>query len=86
MSEGGGSLRDRPSLTPSTQLSEPLFISTTGPHLWHCSRTQSSSAFLAETLKRWCSGEPRGGAGLLQAEPLDRVERESRLASDSMED
>lgn len=54
--------------------------------MWHCSRTQSSRAFFAETLKRLCSGEHLGGTGLLLAERLDRVERESRLAKDSMED
>lgn len=53
-------------------------------HLWHCSRTHSSRAFLAETLKRRCSGDPREGAGLPLAERLDSVE--SRLARDSMED
>lgn len=41
---------------------------------------------MAETLKRWCSGDPLGGTGLLLAERLDSVERESRLARDSMED
>lgn len=41
---------------------------------------------MAETLKRLCSGEPLGGTGLLLADRLDRVERESRLASDSMDD
>lgn len=57
-----------------------------GAYLWHCSRTQSSRAFLAETLKRLWSGEPLGGRGLLLAERLERVERESRLVKDSMED
>lgn len=41
---------------------------------------------MAETLKRLCSGEPLGGTGLLLADRLDRVERESRLANDSMDD
>lgn len=41
---------------------------------------------MAETLKRRCSGDPLGGAGLAPAEQLDSVERESRLARDSMED
>lgn len=41
---------------------------------------------MADTLKRLCSGEPLGGTGLLLADRLDRVERESRLASDSMDD
>jgi len=55
-------------------------------YLWHCSRTQSSRAFLADTLKRVCSGAPLGGTGLLAPERPDSVERESRLARDSMED
>lgn len=55
-------------------------------YLWHCSRTQSSRAFLADTLNLLCSGEPRGGTGLLLAERLDRLERVSRLVRDSMED
>lgn len=54
--------------------------------MWHCSLTQSSRAFLAEMRKRWCRGEPLGGTGLLLVERADRVERESRLASDSRED
>lgn len=42
---------------------------------------------MADTLKRVCSGEARGGPGLLLlAERLERVERVSRLARDSMED
>lgn len=41
---------------------------------------------MADTLKRLCRGEPLGGTGLLLAERLDRVERESKLARDSTED
>lgn len=66
----------------------PQLIPFTWPsaYLWHCSRTQSNRAFLAETLKWWCSGELLGGTGLLLAEWLERVECVSRLAKDSIED
>ncbi|CAG5866902.1 unnamed protein product [Menidia menidia] len=62
------------------------FSTTFIPYLWHCSRTQSKRAFLAETLKRLWRADPFGGTGLLLAERLERVERVSKLARDSMED
>lgn len=61
-----------------------IFFSLSLSHLWHCSLTQSSRAFLAEILKRVCRGDPPGGTGLLRA--LLFVDRVSRLARDSRDD
>lgn len=52
----------------------------------HCSRTHSISAFLADSLKRACSGDPRQGTGPPPAERAVRDDPESRLARDSMDD